>query len=265
MTLRCDQLGYTYSTGKRAALRDVSIAFDAPVTAIIGPNGAGKSTLLRLLAGVADSRGQAGKIELDGWALNEIPVADRVRRMAYVSQTPRVAAPLTVAEVVGLGRAVQVPDRDAVRRALASVGLVDRFNDRFEHLSIGQRQLAAFARILAQFDGPATDRTRYLLADEPVAALDPRHAIVIADQIRKASGRGIRSVLVVHDVGFAGAVADRVVCLGRGGTVQAQGPPSEVLKQDVLEELFGCRFGDSAAAHPRPLYGEAASGSLGAC
>ncbi len=81
-----------------------------------------------------------------------------------------------------------------------------------------------------------------------MAALDPRHAIVIADQIRKASGRGIRSVLVVHDVGFAGAVADRVVCLGRGGTVQA-GPPSEVLKQDVLEELFGCRFGDSAAAH----------------
>ena len=135
MTLRCDQLGYTYSAGKRPALRDVTLAFDAPVTAIIGPNGAGKSTLLRLLAGVADSRGRAGRIELDGRALNEVPVADRVRRMAYVSQTPRVAAPLTVAEVVGLGRAVQVPDCDAVQRALTSVGLVDRSNDRFSDSS----------------------------------------------------------------------------------------------------------------------------------
>jgi iron complex transport system ATP-binding protein len=261
VTLRCDQLGYAYPSGDLPVLQDVSLVFEAPVTAIIGPNGAGKSTLLRLLAGIADRRGRRGGVTLDGRAIEHVPVVERVRRIAYVSQTPRVSAPLTVAEVVGLGRVVQSPSSDVVGRALDAVGLGDRAEDAFEHLSVGQRQLAAFARVLAQFDGPENDQTRYLLADEPVAALDPRHAIVIAQQIRDASDRGIRSILIVHDVGFASAVADHVVCLGDGGSVRASGPPDDVLTRDVLEDLFGCRFGESGAARIQPRYGEAPSES----
>lgn len=235
-------------------LRDISLSFEAPVTAIIGPNGAGKSTLLRLLAGVADRRGLTGRVELDGQPLEQLPVADRVRRLAYVSQTPRISAPLTVGEVVGLGRVLQRPDAEAVSRALDRVGLRDRAEERFEHLSVGQRQLVAFARVLAQFDRSGPDRPRYLLADEPVAALDPHHAIVIAGQIRSVAENGVRSVLVVHDVGFAGAVADRVVCLAENGAVTADGPPADVLTPDVLKNLFGCRFGNAAGSPPQPLY-----------
>ena len=235
-------------------LRDVSLTFDAPVTAIIGPNGAGKSTLLRLLGGVADQRGRSGSVELDNTPIARVPVGERVRRMAYMSQSPRVSAPLSVSEVVALGRATQDPDDEAVRRALATVGLEDRGDERFEHLSIGQRQLAAFARVLAQLDGPNAGETRYLLADEPVASLDPRHAIVISQQVRAAADRGIRGVLIVHDVGFAAAIADRVVCLGEDGAVRAEGHPDEVLTREVLEDLFGCRFGETNGARLYPVY-----------
>ncbi|MFI4854936.1 MAG: ABC transporter ATP-binding protein [Phycisphaerales bacterium JB065] len=251
MTLRCEKLGFTYRGTSRPVLQDITLHFNNPVTAIIGPNGAGKSTLLRLL-GALEDRGQTkGHVFIEDSKLETVPVPDRVRRIAFLSQTPRLSAPLSVRQSVALGRVLLSPDDEAVDRALNAVGLLARANDRFGTLSIGQRQLAAFARTMAQLSGPRAESPRYLLADEPVAALDPSHAIRLAKLIRNGAESGIRCIMVVHDLGFAAAVADRVVFLAEGGSLLLDGPPDEMFTSERLGKLFGCGFREpSGTLHP---------------
>ncbi len=242
MALRCENLSFSYQGGSNLVLRDVSLRLDAPVTAVIGPNGAGKSTLLRVLGALEDRGRMSGRVLLDDSDVAALPAAARVRRIAFLSQTPRLSAPMTVRQSVALGRVLLRADGHAVEQALSEVGLLDRAEDRFADLSVGQRQLAAYARAMAQLADPRSDAARYLLADEPIAALDPNHAIRLAKLIRAGADSGIRCVMVVHDLGFAVAVADRVVFLARGGTVLREGTPQEILTTEQLSELFGCRF-----------------------
>ena len=254
MSLAAENLSFAYRAA-RPVLKGVSVEFGNPITAIIGPNGAGKSTLLRLLAGVASGGVREGKVTLDGQELLDLRAVERVRRLAMLAQVPAVSAPLTVGEVVMLGRTLLPSDPATVARAIEEVGLNGRENDLFESLSVGERQLAAFARVLAQLGFEQEQRPRYLLADEPIAALDPNHAVTNARRIRAASERGIRCVLVVHDLDFVSEVADRVIGVGRCGSVVADGPPEQTLKPDVLESLYGCRFGVGASVAVRPDYG----------
>lgn len=241
MTLATDGLSFSYPQ-RADVLRDVSLSFDDPVTALIGPNGAGKSTLLRLLGRLQDGKECSGRITLDGRELSGLSAIERVRRIAYVSQTPTVSSPLTVREVVGLARTVLSPSRESVDRAIGEVGLDDRSDDRFSALSVGQRQLAAIARAIAQFGYESSERTRYLLADEPIASLDPHHAVRVAELLGSMTQRGVRCVLVVHDLGFARAVTDRVIGLSADGRVAMDGPPDRTITEDGLGGLFGCRF-----------------------
>lgn len=242
MGLRAEGLSYAYRKGTRPVLGGVDMEITAGVTALIGPNGAGKSTLLRLLAGVAPRGYRQGKVTLDGRDLLEFSAVERVKRIAMLAQVPQVSAPLTVREVVSLGRTLLARDGALVERAMEEVGLLGRGDELFGTLSIGERQLASFARVLAQFGFGESPSPRYLLADEPIAALDPKHELVIASQIRRLKERGVWSVVIVHDLGFAEAIADRIVGLGPRGQVQANGSTGDVLRSEVLEELFGCRF-----------------------
>lgn len=248
MDLATHGLSFAYPKGPRV-LRDVTLSFEDPVTVIIGPNGAGKSTLLRLLGHLTGMRPQAGGVTLGGVDIGERTALERVKHIAYLSQTPRVSSPLTVEEVVALSRTLTGPSEACVARAIEEVGLMDRRKDRFSQLSVGQRQLAAFARALSQFGFESQDGARYLLADEPIAALDPHHAVTIARQLRAATERNIRCVLVAHNLAFAEAVAGRVIGLGGDGTVVADGAPERILTEGVLERLYGCRFvrGDRAS------------------
>lgn len=241
MALVTEDLCFRYPSGAEV-LRSVSLGFEDPMTAIIGPNGAGKSTLLRLLGHLQVHRPSRGRVLMDGVELSTMRSVERVRRLAYVSQTPTVSSPLTVREVVGLSRTLLDRSDETVARAIAEVGLEDRSNDRFSELSVGQRQLAAIARAIAQFGFEPSDQTRYLLADEPIASLDPHHAVAIADRLRAMTERGVRCILVIHDLGFARAVADRVLGLSAEGRVVVDGPPEETITEEVLGSLFGCRF-----------------------
>lgn len=241
MALATQDLCFSYPSGAEV-LRGVSLSFEDPVTAIIGPNGAGKSTLLRLLGHLQAERPSQGRVHLDGVDLGSLSSVDRVRRIAYVSQTPTVSSPLTVGEVVGLSRTLLGRSDETVARAVSEVGLEDRTNDRFSELSVGQRQLAAIARAIAQFGYESSDQDRYLLADEPIASLDPHHAVTIAERLRAMTQRGIRCILIVHDLGFARAVADRVLGLSTVGRIVVDGPPERTITEEVLSSLFGCRF-----------------------
>ncbi len=221
----------------RPVLRAVSAEFPrAAVTAVIGPNGAGKSTLLRLLLGLlAPSRGTVLK---DSKPLASLPPRERARTLAYVPQHSQVAFPFTAREVVRLGRYNAGGGDDGVDEALARVDIADRARDLFGHLSAGQQQRVTLARALTQLEGGG----HYLLADEPVSAMDPSHALRAMGVLTSLAAAGLGVVVVLHDLSLVLRYASRVVVLAPDGTPAAEGPVGEVLAPGLLERVYGVPF-----------------------
>jgi iron complex transport system ATP-binding protein len=246
MSLRAEGVEFGYVPG-RAVLRGVSCALDGGrVTAIVGPNAAGKSTLLRLLLGTL--RAWSGRVTLDGRDVPGLPYRERARRIAYIAQRSSVAFAFTVREVVRMGRFAAGTgwraDERAAGAALRRVGLLDRADEPFGVLSAGQQQRAMLARALAQLDTrrPAAAPGRMLLADEPAAAMDPRHAIETLGLFRELASGGVGVGVVLHDLTLAARFADRAVVLDGSGRVAADGPVGAALDPAVLEGVFGVRF-----------------------
>jgi len=242
--LACDTIQFGY-TPRTMVLRDVSVRLNpGRMTALVGPNGSGKSTLLRLLAGLA--KPGEGVVTLGGKPIHRWSPADRARRLSLIAQRPEVAFGYSVREVVGfglvsIGRGTGSVS-EAAMSALKRVGLADRARERFEHLSVGQQQRAALARALAQHDGTSS---RVVLADEPVSAMDPKHAIesltIIRELCTDASSQSA-ALVVLHDLNLALRFAHDAVLLDDQGRVAACGPTDEVLTQAVLSPVFGIGF-----------------------
>ncbi|HEY1073940.1 ABC transporter ATP-binding protein [Brevundimonas sp.] len=224
--------------GDKTVLNGVGAAF-APglVTAVVGPNGAGKSTLLDCLAALR--RPGAGQVTLDGRALRDLPSRERARRIAYLPQNAEIAWAVNGRTFVGLGRTPYVgawgltaEDRAAVDRAMALTG-VEAFADRVvSTLSGGERARVLIARALA-------GDPQWLLADEPLAGLDPGHVLDACDLFRRLAdeeGRGI--IVTLHDLDAALRMADRVIVLAEG-RVLADAAPVEALSPEVLKTAYG--------------------------
>jgi iron complex transport system ATP-binding protein len=202
---------------------------------LIGPNGAGKTSLLRLLAGLLSPGG--GDIAYDGRDLPGLPLPERARRVAYLAQGDTVHWPIGVVPLVALGRlphrgsASPDADRAAVERALEMADVVE-FRDRtLDTLSGGERARVLLARALA-VEAPV------LLADEPIAALDPYHQLQIMELLRAAAGGGTGVVAVLHDLALAHRFCDRLVLIAHGRKI-ADGPPDEVLTDANLATAYG--------------------------
>lgn len=216
------------------------------VTALIGPNGSGKSTFLRLLAGLLAP--DSGRIVLDDRPVGVCPPAQRARRLAYIAQRPSVAFGFTVLDVVrfGLLSAGRSPG-DHAERALEELALIDRAGDPFAHLSAGQQQRASLARALAQLR--ASPGGAVLLADEPVAAMDPRHAVASLVAIRTlAREHRIACLVALHDLSLAARFADDALLLAPGGRVAGEGPAEAVITPEKLESVFGIAFAEAHCA-----------------
>ncbi|MEM1184610.1 MAG: ABC transporter ATP-binding protein [Planctomycetota bacterium] len=238
MTLAASDVSFAYD--RQPVLRGVSAALEpGSVTAIIGPNGAGKSTLLRLLLGL--DKPASGAVMLDRDPVHAIPAPIRARRMAFVAQRPDAAFGFSVSQTVVFARHAVGPDPEAVGRALALVELADRAREPFAELSVGQQQRAALARGFAQLD-VESDEPRFLLADEPVSAMDPRHAGRSLGLIQGLATRGIGVGIVLHDLTAARAFSDRAVLLDGAGRVAHAGPTPEVITPRRLEPVFATRF-----------------------
>jgi iron complex transport system ATP-binding protein len=131
---------------------------------------------------------------------------------------------------------------EAVDAALARVDMLAQADVPFAHLSAGQRQRVTLARALAQLE-LACEGTRVLLCDEPVSAMDPRHALEAMSLLRDLAVRkGVAVGVVLHDLSAALRFADDAVALGADGRVLAAGLAAEVLRAEVLERLFGVAF-----------------------
>jgi iron complex transport system ATP-binding protein len=241
--LSTSSLQFSYHAA-RPVLRELSIALEpGRMTAIVGPNGAGKSTLLRLLAGVL--RPGAGQVALDGQDLGSFSYKDRARRLAYVPQKTSIAFAYTVRQYIGLGRYSSGSNDDAaaVDRALERTDLQARADEPLPELSAGQQQRAALARALAQLDlrsPPAGARA--LLADEPVAAMDPLHALQTMRLLHEQADGGLAVGVVLHDLSLALRWCDRAIALDSAGKLAGAGAAGEILNPDLLERLYGVRF-----------------------
>lgn len=233
--------GIGWSRGGRAVLTDVTgAATPGRLTLLVGPNGAGKSSLLTLLAGLA--RPDAGEVSLDGAPLLALSDRDRAQRIGYLPQERDIHWDIDVATLVGLGRlphrrsallraAPDSADRAAVEEALAMTDCAHLARRRVQSLSGGEAARVLLARVLA-------GHPRWLLADEPLASLDPAHRFATLELLRRIAAAGKGVVAVLHDLPLAARFADHVLLMDRGRIVAA-GPPDEVLTAEAIAQLFG--------------------------
>lgn len=223
--------------GGRRALDDVSFAFrPGRVTALLGANGAGKSSLLACLAALR--RPDSGAARLGGTDVQALDRWVRARAIGLLPQAADVHWDIDVQTLVGLGRFAHrgrwgesQADRDAVAAALAATDMTGFATRRVERLSGGERGRALLARVLA-------GEPDWLLADEPLASLDPAHQLDVLARLRGVarSGRGV--VLVLHDLHLAARVADDAVLL-KDGRVVASGTADDVLTAPAIAEAYG--------------------------
>ncbi len=225
--LRLDRLGVR--RGGRRVLDGVSLTLSGgEFVGLLGPNGAGKTTLLRAALGLLPHEGHSSLAALSPRA--------RARTAAFLPQGREIAWPVPVEALVALGRAPHGgadPADPAVARALARMGLDGLRHRPATGLSGGEQARVLIARALAQ-EAPL------LIADEPVAGLDPEAQLrtmrVFAELARE--GRGV--IVSIHDLGLAARHCSRLVMLS-GGRLVADGPPRAVLTGERLAEVFGIR------------------------
>jgi iron complex transport system ATP-binding protein len=237
MELVASDLSVSLSGRKVLANADIALA-PGVVVGLLGPNGAGKSTLLRAIAIQVESE---GSIVADSKNLKAMPPAERARLIAYLPQARVISWPLSVRNLVGLGRmpwhgfgqGFSARDDAACAEAMALMDVSDLADRVSTELSGGEQARVLAARAVAQ-------DTPILLADEPASGLDPAHQIMMMSALRRLAAGG-RSILVsLHDLTVAARWCDRVVVLNRG-RIAADGTPAGTLTPDLLRSVFGVR------------------------
>ena len=233
MKLRVEELTFAYRPGS-PVLRDLTLEI-APgkITGLFGPNGSGKSTLLRCLTGAL--RPQTGTVWCDDQRVDTLTPREVARRIAVVPQdTPR-GVPLTAWEMVGLGRfAAGDEDAAVIAASLARVDAAELAGRPFDELSGGERQRVVIARALAQ-------ETPVLFLDEPSCHLDIAHQLAVYRLARTLAAESRTVLMVCHDLVLAPMFVDHAVLLAQG-RMAAAGRPVEVLGEESMLAVFGCRL-----------------------
>jgi iron complex transport system ATP-binding protein len=225
---------------------------DGEIMGLVGPNSSGKTTLLRLLSKVhAPDRGE---IRFRGRPLGAVGRLDLARNVAVVPQEEQLAFPVSVEELVlmgrfprGNGRLFEGPsDLAQAREAMALAGVLELGDHSVDTLAGGERQRALLARALAQ-------EPQVLLLDEPTSHLDLLHQRHLVQLLRRLNHeRGTTVIFVSHDLNLAAELADRLLLLSNGRVVRL-GPPGEVLDAAVLEQAYGCPVWVERLASGRPV------------
>ncbi|WP_432988720.1 ABC transporter ATP-binding protein [Dactylosporangium sp. CA-233914] len=227
-------LGYDGRTVATGLSIDVP---DGSFTVIVGPNACGKSTLLRSLARVL--RPKSGTVLLDGRDIATRPAKEVARHLGLLAQTAIAPDGITVADLVSRGRyphrgplsSWAPADEAALKWAMDATSVTELANAYVDELSGGQRQRVWIAMVLAQ-------QTPLLLLDEPTTYLDIAHQIDILElcaSLHRDHGRTL--VAVLHELNLAARYATHLVAM-RDGRILAEGPPSQVVTEPMMEQVF---------------------------
>lgn len=223
-----------------AILQDISTSFRAgELVGLIGPNGAGKSSLLKAVLGLVNYK--SGSISYGDQNIDALPLRDRAKILSYSAQGAPVHWPLTVENIVALGRlphmhpwrSLSEEDASIVQTVLGETDTMHLKERSVMTLSGGERARVLLARALAT-------KANFLMADEPTASLDPSHQLQIMDILKEqaASGKGV--CVVLHDLSLAARYCDRLILLHQGRLV-AEGTPETVLSDENLDCVFGVK------------------------
>lgn len=244
-----DRLTFGYQGAPSPAVDNVSVRVDrGKMLAVLGPNGSGKSTLLKLLAGELDPSG--GEVRLDGGPLASLSDRERALSLGIVAQSEASPFPITVRELVSMGRyphvgpwaSLEARDIQAVDQAMEQCGVQTLANRQLDTLSGGERQRARVARALAQ-------RPKHLLLDEPTTGLDLHYQMELLVLLGDLCTAGMGVLIVTHDLNLAARFADEMILLAKGKGVSC-GSPEEVLRAERLAEVYEWPF--RIVAHPGP-------------
>lgn len=250
MTFETHDLAVSYGRAGPLALDGVDMTVPEGVLyAVLGPNGSGKSTLMRALMGVLAPR--RGRALVGGTPATEWSRRALARQVGAVPQTETMAFPLTVRELVAMGRYPHLgplrsegrEDREAIARALERCDAAELARRPVATLSGGELQRVRIARALAQ-------EPRALVLDEPTASLDIRHEMAIFGLLRDSAHQGMTVLLVTHNLNQAARFADRILLLD-AGRVAAEGSVQDVVREEILERVYGW----PVAVRPDPVSG----------
>ena len=246
--LYLEAIGVSAVVGEKTLLRPVTCIFKpGEVTAILGPNGAGKSTLMSILTG--QRQPDAGWVQFQGQDLKDCAPAELAKARAFVAQETQVAFDFTVREVVDLGRYPHrrqpSPQESSIAQlAMQSTQVADFADRTLNTLSGGEKGRTHLARALAQVWECADRPARWLLLDEPTAALDLHHQHRMLQLARAwAHTQGVGVVAVLHDLNLALRYSDHAVVLA-DGQLLAQGNTADVLTPQRISSVWG------VSAHP---------------
>lgn len=256
LRLLVEQVSYAYAVTDRSApsfaLGPASFQAQArEVVSVLGPNGSGKSTLLKIIAGAL--KPLSGRVEVDGQDVSEMDPRVRAQRIALVEQESALLFPLRVWEYVlqgryPYGRGLRFESADDCRSAESALEQTgaEELRDRWmDQLSGGEKQRVILSRALAS-------QPALLLLDEPTQHLDIGGKFELLRRLRKLTDENRFSAIVVtHELDLAAEFSDRVVLVQKGKCVRV-GPPAEVYRRDLLEQVFEAPLDVELNASGRP-------------
>jgi iron complex transport system ATP-binding protein len=227
-----------FSYGAKEVLKGVSLSVTAgTLRGLLGPNGSGKTTLFKCCLGFLKPK--SGAIKIGQKPIGELGPKRLAAKVAYVPQEHHPSFPYSVREMVEMGRAphrgalpmLTKRDHEAVEMALGRVGLADRANENYGHLSGGQRRLVLVARALAQ-------EAEIMFLDEPTSSLDFSNQLIVWETVRSIASQGLGVVICCHDPNHILWFCDEVAAL-KNGRILADGPVGSTIDRELLQTLYG--------------------------
>lgn len=236
--------GISVAAGRKMLAEGLEFSFpQGSMLALTGPNGAGKSTLLRVLAGLELPKKGRFLLQENGMLrdMHGMPLKERAKIVSYMEQSIAGDIPLTVKELVMLGRSPwqnvfgksSIEDESSCQDAMERAHVAPLAGRRWQELSGGEKQRVLIARVLCQ-------NTALMLLDEPTSALDYRHQQELMELLKLCCKEGRTVIMVTHDLNLASLYADSVLLLG--GRTPVFGTLQEVFVPPVLEDVYGCKF-----------------------
>lgn len=230
--------GLTFAYAEEPVLRDISLNFQAgEFTGVIGPNGSGKSTLLKLIGGILPSSPQT--VFFKDRELSHYKKKDLAASIAWIPQERQMAFSFKVIDIVLMGRHPYLSplsfegedDYRIAEDAMKQTQVMEFANRSFNEISGGEKQRVMIASAISQ-------KPEVMLLDEPTSALDIKYQIEILTILKQLNELESKSlILAMHDLHLASKFCKRLVLL-KEGRVFCEGPPSEVLKKEILEEVY---------------------------
>jgi len=249
MTLGFDRLSLTLRG--RPVLNSIQGRFRAGrITAILGANGAGKSSLLSCLAGLRTP--DSGSIKIDGRALSSLSSKERGQRIGLLPQRPDIHWNVDVKTIVSLGRlphsggwGLSARDHEAINKAMVMTDCTALAQRKALRLSGGEQSRVLLARVFA-------GEPDWLLADEPLASLDPAHQFDVLGQLKTYAAAGHGVIVVLHDLTQAARFADDIMIM-KQGHILAAGPRDAVMTAETLASAYGVEVQINKSATGEPL------------